>query len=189
MRSALPARSPSSNAARVTFVARGRPARVDAPRRASLASSVTGFTLLELAVVLAIAGVMVAIFVPMLERYIARSRVVNATVEIVEMSKAIRDFEKKNGYLPASLGAVDAKYTDKTDPWGYKYEYFNLRTSNGNGQARKDKKLAPLNSDFDLYSVGSDGLTASSLGNNRSRDDVVRARDGGFIGLAEEFDP
>ena len=49
--------------------------------------------------------------------------------------------------------------------------------------------LAPLNSDFDLYTVGPDGITHASLGNSASRDDIVRARDGGFIGTAEEFDP
>jgi general secretion pathway protein G len=46
-----------------------------------------------------------------------------------------------------------------------------------------------LNSDFDLYSVGRDGLTAASLLNSKSRDDVVRARDGSFVGTAQEFDP
>ncbi len=77
----------------------------------------------------------------------------------------------------------------KADPWGHPYEYFNLITAKGNGQARKDKKLAPLNTDFDLYSVGPDGQTAASLVNKASRDDTVRARDGGFIGLASDFDP
>jgi general secretion pathway protein G len=89
--------------------------------------------------------------------------------------------------LPDAL--ADASLDAKVDPCGRPYQNFNLRTSKGNGQPRKDKKLAPLNSDFDLYSVGPDGLTAASLANNNSRDDVVRARDGGFLGTAEEFDP
>ena len=32
-------------------------------------------------------------------------------------------------------------------------------------------------------------LRNASLANAVSRDDIVRARDGGFIGTAEEFDP
>ena len=40
-----------------------------------------------------------------------------------------------------------------------------------------------------VYSIGPDGLTNASLTHANSRDDVVRARDGGFIGTAEEFDP
>ena len=86
-------------------------------------------------------------------------------------------------------GDITGKNLEAIDPWGNAYRYFNLRTVSGNGQARKDKKLAPLNSDFDLYSVGKDGESQENLGHARSRDDVVRARDGAFIGTAEEFDP
>jgi general secretion pathway protein G len=66
--------------------------------------------------------------------------------------------------------------------------FYDIRV-NGTGGARRDHKLSPLNSDFDLYSVGRDQQTAASLADSRSRDDIVRARDGGFIGTAEEFDP
>jgi len=61
--------------------------------------------------------------------------------------------------------------------------------AHGNGQARQDKILRPLNSDFDLYSIGPDGLTLPSLAKPESRDDIVRARDGAFVGPASEFDP
>ena len=176
----------------MTFVAPSCCRSVDARNRASLRWLVDrqgGFSLVEMIIVLGIAGILIAIALPLLDRYIEKSRVTTAVIEIGEMSKAIRTFEKANGALPASLGAADAKYAGKIDPWGYPYEYYNLRAMAGNGQARKDKKLAPLNSDFDLYSIGRDGQTAASLGNNKARDDVVRARDGGFIGIAEEFDP
>ncbi len=146
-----------------------------------------GFTFLEILLVLAIVGLSAAIAVPALDRYIERSRVVEAVFDIGTMSARIKQFESSTGVLPSGLAAVG--YGGKLDPWGQPYEYLNLVTAQGNGQARKDKKLAPLNSDFDLYSIGRDGLTAASLGNNRARDDVVRARDGGFIGLAEQFDP
>ncbi len=103
-----------------------------------------GFTLVEVMIVLAIAGLLAAIVLAGLQQHI--------------------------------------------DPWGRPYQYLNIRVS-GTSNARKDKKLKPLNSDFDLYSMGPDGLTNKSLNNAKSRDDVVRARDGGFIGTAEEFDP
>ena len=45
----------------------------------------------------------------------------------------------------------------------------------------------PINSSFDLYSMGKDGETRPPLDNPRSKDDIVRAKDGGFIGLAERF--
>ena len=53
--------------------------------------------------------------------------------------------------------------------------------------ARKDRFLVPINSDYDLYSVGADGESKPTLQNPVSRDDVIRANDGGYIGLAERY--
>jgi general secretion pathway protein G len=145
-----------------------------------------GFSLIELILILAIVGVLLGFGIPMYQRYVERGRVMQATFELGDLSKTVKALERTQGALPASLAAAGL---EKNDPWGYPYRYFNLQTTTGNGQARKDKKLAPLNSDFDLYSVGRDGLTQESLGHASSRDDIVRARDGGFIGAAEEFDP
>ena len=145
-----------------------------------------GFTLVEIILILTIVGVLAAMTWPMLNRYVDRARVREATVQLGELSRAVREWDRTNGFLPATLAAAGL---ERTDPWGNSYRYFNLRTASGNGQARKDKKLAPLNSDFDLYSVGKDGVTQENLGHASSRDDIVRARDGAFIGPAEEFDP
>ncbi len=146
-----------------------------------------GFSAVELAIVLLILGLVMWVSIPAYQGYMDRAKVVETIVAVGEMSKGIRQFEMAKGALPDSL--VEAGYGSSVDSWGYPYEYINLRTAKGNGQARKDKKLAPLNSDFDLYSVGRDGLTAAQLSNKNSRDDIVRARDGAFIGTAQEFDP
>ena len=146
-----------------------------------------GFTLAEIFIVLVIAGIIVAIVTPAIENHVQRSRVGQCIVDLTEMSETIRKREKDTGALAEALS--DVGYASKLDPWGNPYEYINLRTLNGNGQARKDKNLKPLNSDFDLYSIGRDGQTMASLTHARSRDDVVRARDGRFIGTVEEFDP
>lgn len=55
------------------------------------------------------------------------------------------------------------------------------------GSARKDGFLVPINSDYDLYSVGPDGESTATLRSPMSRDDVIRAADGAFYGLAEKF--
>ena len=146
-----------------------------------------GFTLVEALLVMAIVGILIAIVVPAVQTYIERGRRAQAIMDLQEMSDAIKKLDKTTGVLPATLAA--AGYPGKADPWGRAYEYRNLRTGTGNGIQRKDKKLAPLNSDFDLYAVGPDGLTNASLLHANSRDDIVRARDGLFIGTAEEFDP
>jgi general secretion pathway protein G len=55
------------------------------------------------------------------------------------------------------------------------------------GQARKDRFLVPINSDYDLYSMGPDGMSASPLTAKISQDDIIRASDGLFIGRACDF--
>lgn len=140
----------------------------------------------EILIVLAIVAVIFAFTMPLYQRYIDRARVFEATTDLGELSKSVKAWEKSKGSLPATLAAAGLQ---KNDPWGNPYMYFNLQAVSGNGMARKDKKLSPLNSDFDLYSVGKDGLTQENLGHANARDDVVRARDGGFVGSAEEFDP
>jgi general secretion pathway protein G len=57
----------------------------------------------------------------------------------------------------------------------------------GIGAARKDGRLVPLNSDFDLYSVGADGQAGTTLNNPKSFDDIVRANDGGYVGLGKDY--
>jgi general secretion pathway protein G len=146
-----------------------------------------GFTFVEVLLVLVIAGVMVAIAIPSFQNYIERARVGETVVDVGDISARIKQHEMSKGALPDAL--ADVGYGAKLDAWGRPYEYLNLRNMKGNGKARKDKKLAPLNSDFDLYSIGPDGITEASLANKASRDDIVRARDGRFIGLAVEFDP
>jgi general secretion pathway protein G len=54
---------------------------------------------------------------------------------------------------------------------------------------RLDQFGDPLNSDYDLYSCGKDGKSAPSIDDPLSRDDVVRGRDGAFIGRASQFEP
>jgi general secretion pathway protein G len=146
-----------------------------------------GFSLVEMIIILAIGGILITIAAPAIQGYMDRSRVAQAVAEIGDMSAAIKQKAKASGALPDSLDA--AGFTGRLDPWGRPYQYLNLIDSKGNGTARKDKKLAPLNSDFDLYSIGADGQTAAQLQQTVSRDDIVRARDGGFIGLASDFDP
>jgi general secretion pathway protein G len=146
-----------------------------------------GYSIFEIAVVLAIGGIILAITVPAVQTYMDRARVAQAVTDIGQMSATIKQFARSRGAFPDSL--ADVSLDTRNDPWGRPYQYFNLVTSKGNGQARRDKKLNPLNSDYDLYSIGADGDSAAQLTNARSRDDVVRARDGGFIGLASDFDP
>jgi general secretion pathway protein G len=55
------------------------------------------------------------------------------------------------------------------------------------GSIRKDKNLVPINSDFDLYSKGPDGKSTPPLTAKDSLDDIVRANDGGYFGVASKY--
>jgi general secretion pathway protein G len=55
------------------------------------------------------------------------------------------------------------------------------------GDVRKDGRLVPLNSDFDLYSSGRNGRSVGPLNSALSQDDVVRASNGAFINLARKY--
>jgi len=52
---------------------------------------------------------------------------------------------------------------------------------------RRDRFMYPLNSDYDLFSLGPNGRTAVSLGETVGQDDVIRANNGGFFGLASDY--
>ena len=73
-----------------------------------------------------------------------------------------------------------------TDPWGNAYQYYLIEGASI-GPARKDHAVNPINSDFDLYSKGADGQTQKQVTNSQSLDDIIRATDGRFLGLASDF--
>ena len=44
-----------------------------------------------------------------------------------------------------------------------------------------------MNSDYDLYSVGKDGASSPPIMAKPSQDDVIRASNGSYVGLAANF--
>jgi general secretion pathway protein G len=45
----------------------------------------------------------------------------------------------------------------------------------------------PINSDFDLYSMGEDGKSSPPLTAKSSRDDIVRANNGAYYGYGRDY--
>lgn len=155
-----------------------------------------GFTLLELMLALAILALMAAIAVPLYIQQIDKAKVARAVADIGGMQVTIDRYDLTVGSAPQTL--VEAGVSNVLDPWGNPYQYLNLGNckkdkcldaNNETVKARRDGNLKPINTYFDLYSMGKDGESKQSLVANESQDDIVRAMDGAFIGLASDYSP
>jgi general secretion pathway protein G len=146
-----------------------------------------GFGMVEMMVTLVVFGLLSAIAVPAYQGVIDRAKVKRAVGDIAGMHIEIEEFRlKNNDQLPASLAHLNIDGLN--DPWEQPYEYLDIAGAGpGKGAFRKDGKLNPLNSDYDLYSIGADGKSAGALSAKSSRDDIVRANNGAFIGLGEDY--
>lgn len=141
-----------------------------------------GWTVIEMLIALVVLAVLSGVAVPMYADYAEKARVKTAVRDIRFLEGAIERHRTEFGRLPGQLAGVVTPALN--DPWGNAYRYTNLESGDPSLQPRKDKNLVPLNSDYDLYSVGKDGLTRTPLTPKESHDDVIRANDGAFVGLA-----
>lgn len=134
-----------------------------------------------------VVGLLAAIALPSFTNILARQKVQQCARDMMLIAQSIERYRTLNFKLPEQLS--DLGSAPPKDPWGQDYRYLNFGSPapGVKGKIRKDHNLHPLNSQFDLYSVGKDGRTAAPLTAKASRDDVIWARDGGFIGLATDY--
>lgn len=142
-----------------------------------------GFSILELMATVTFLGVLASFAIPAFVGYAERARVNAAIGEIGSASVELHRWRLNNGNgtFPDTLG--DAGITMPNDPWGNSYVYEDVATA---GTVRTHSG-APVNTEFDLYSRGADGNTATSLTASSALDDIVLARDGAFVGMAEHY--
>jgi general secretion pathway protein G len=148
---------------------------------------VRAFTLIELLVAIAIVGTLGAIGVPTYNGYIDRARNGTAMADIVDIGLRISTFQAEHGRPPNTL--AEAGLPAQIDPWGRPYQYLRIVgvLDPNNPQLRKDHGTHPINSDFDLYSMGKDGNSVPPLTSEPSWDDIVRANNGAFVGMASDY--
>jgi len=119
--------------------------------------SLTGFTLVELMLVVIIIGAMVAMVLPRLTGRSEQARVQVAEADIsANIATALKLYEMDNGNFPSTEEGLNAllnksaaalnwngPYLERTpvDPWGKPYQY----------------KCPGEHKDYDLYSLGKDG--------------------------------
>lgn len=142
---------------------------------------------MELVIALAIISTLAGIAIPLYIDTTERARIIKAVADTRVLEGEIGVFEVNTGRLPDSLDEIGRGTL--RDPWGKGYEFLNYSTLNNGGKSkmRKDRFLNPLNSTYDLYSKGKDGDSKPPLSAKASRDDVVRANDGAYIGLASDY--
>lgn len=159
----------------------------DAPALIEPADDNIGFTLLELMLVVALIGILAGLAVPAFSVYRERAQVIACISEIKVIGKSILAFRIVENRLPDSLADVNLDLLK--DPWGNPYRYLKIEGAPKKtmGSVRKDRFLVPINSDFDLYSVGKDGDSKPPLAAPVSADDIIRANDGQFVGRASVY--
>lgn len=142
-----------------------------------------GFTLIELLSVVAIIGILSALGIPKYHDQVEKAKVAKAIGDLRAIAIDLNGLDS----LPPSLASVGRGTL--LDPWGnpYVYNRFPVGKKGAPPGARKDRFLVPINSMFDLYSMGKDGNSVAPLTAKASRDDVIMANDGGYYGLASNY--
>ncbi len=144
-----------------------------------------GLTLIEIMIVLAIIGVIASIAMPAYKDYTEKAKINQAVSDIAAVCVKIEAYWQDNRTYPSSLADVGA--SGMVDPWGNAYRYLDLTLPSSTGAARKDRNLVPINSDFDLYSMGKNGATTPPISTPNGKDDIIRANDGRFLDLASKY--
>ena len=124
--------------------------------RTAVSNSKSGFTLIEILLVVVIIGILAAVAIPRLGGRVKQAQVAAAQADVNNIGMALRLYEVDNGAYPGSLqglvaspGAVPnwrGPYLEKgvpNDPWGNGYIYASPGSRNPNG--------------YDLHSMGPDG--------------------------------
>jgi general secretion pathway protein G len=157
-----------------------------------------GITFLELLVALVITAILALFAVPMFGKSgvdcdnlnarqgpLMRARIAQVTGDIGMLHMAIGKFELSNRRYPASLAEVGLDHLK--DPWGNPYQYLVVFGREDVGPVRKDHDMKPVNTGYDVYSMGPDGVTASPFTSTGGQDDIVMANDGDYFGLACQY--
>jgi general secretion pathway protein G len=153
--------------------------------RRLLNARIQAFTLLELIIIIMIVGILIGIAVPLYADFIQRAKVERAKWEIRQFESVINIYYYKYNVYPSDLSElIDGS---GLDPWGNPYQYVSSQDPRWNNSYKFDRNMKPVNSDFDLCSMGPDGQSSRNLNASKSQDDVVRAGNGSFVGLGAEY--
>ena len=154
--------------------------RVDAQARTVHRLDRRGFSLVELLTVMAIVAALATTAIPTYNAYLKTVQNGRSVADLRTIDKAVTSYILDNNSPPPILSAIGASAT-QLDPWGRLYVY-NIILPDGSN-ALEDQFGVPLNTDYDLYSKGADGLSGQLYTDPGSGDDIARFNNGVFVGL------
>lgn len=140
--------------------------------------------MIELLIALAIIGILLSFATYLTQEHQERLKNVQAISDVRLLSDEVQIFRVASDRMPTSISELPDG--GKLDPWGHAYQFLDIEGNPGSSAIRTSGGTA-LNTDFDLYSMGKDGATSASLGASNSQDDLVRGRNGKYIGLGKEY--
>jgi prepilin-type N-terminal cleavage/methylation domain-containing protein len=146
------------------------------------------FTLIEILIAMAIVGTLGGIAVPTYKSRVDEQNVSTAIADIAMIDGWVARFQAERGRPPDTL--AETGLPAKLDPWGHPYGYTRLAglsKADQDAKCRWDKNEKPLNADYDLYSMGKDGVTKPKITHADAHDDIIRAHGGAYVGLASEY--
>jgi len=135
---------------------------------------------------MAIMLLLASIAIPLYSGYRDTAEMNKIVREMQGIELMVEDFKLSLGDYPDTLADVGV---DMNDPWGQPYQYLPIegRGQQAQNNARKDHNLHPINSDFDLYSIGEDGRSVKPLTGGPSKDDIIRANNGAYYGYGKDY--
>lgn len=140
--------------------------------------------MIEMLLAMIIIGTIASIATPRLTGLIDNARGAAAIGDLDAIHTDIIGYVAQHDSLPPSLAAIG--WGGRRDPWNQAYMYLNFAGAIP-GNARVDQFGVPLNTGFDMYSLGEDGASSPSIMTQASQDDILLGDDGGFIGLATRY--
>ncbi len=146
---------------------------------------VRGFSLLELMTAVSVVAILCTLGFSSYRSSVQKARVAAASADIMSIATLINRYSVDHFAPPPDLATIGCD--QMLDPWGHAYVYLPFTGLKGKGKMRKDKNLVPINSQYDLYSMGADGASKPPLTVPVSKDDVILANDGNYIGLAADY--
>ena len=142
-----------------------------------------GVTLIELMLVIGIVSIISGIAVPAFMGHADKVHSAEATAKISEIGLILDKYYTEHNQYPETLAEIGQGGV--LDPWGRPYQYLNIAKDPHLNNCRKLGPVHPLNTDYDLFSVGKDGKSLKPINSKESWDDIIRAYNGQYTGLAK----